>query len=57
MYPQISGNKRCGSNLPTEIRSLQNNLYLRFKTDRSVTGRGFKAFYNSVPAGKFQTEH
>ena len=36
------GTKRCGSTIPTTIQADTNKVYMRFKTDVSVTRSGFR---------------
>ncbi|PAA49385.1 hypothetical protein BOX15_Mlig029509g1 [Macrostomum lignano] len=38
----------CGSSLPQALKSTTNKLYFRFKTDHSITGRGFKISWKTV---------
>ena len=36
----------CGNNLPPEYVSSGNEMYIRFKTDHSVSGTGFRIRYD-----------
>ncbi|XP_052697133.1 cubilin-like isoform X2 [Crassostrea angulata] len=38
----------CGSQVPDIIDSLSNKLWIKFRSDMSVSGRGFHAFYTSI---------
>ena len=40
------GRKRCGTTRPGNIKSSSNQLYIKFKTDSSVTRSGFAASFN-----------
>ncbi|XP_035298709.1 cubilin isoform X2 [Cricetulus griseus] len=44
-------NKYCGSLLPSPVFSQSNELYLRFKTDTSVTLPGYDIIWTSSPSG------
>lgn len=48
-------NKYCGSLLPSPVFSQSNELYLRFKTDTSVTLPGYDIIWTSSPSGKILT--
>lgn len=37
----------CGSQVPDIIDSPSNRLWIKFRADQSVSGRGFHAFYTS----------
>ena len=41
----------CGTQIPSELTSSGNSLYLRFKTDDSVQGSGFKLSYEKITGG------
>ncbi|KAG8232959.1 hypothetical protein J437_LFUL011452, partial [Ladona fulva] len=43
--------KFCGENIPKNIPSVANQLYLRFRTDRTVGSRGFKIFWDGTATG------
>uniref|UniRef100_W5MX16 Cubilin n=1 Tax=Lepisosteus oculatus TaxID=7918 RepID=W5MX16_LEPOC len=45
--------KYCGSSLPAPITSTSNALWLRFKSDASVTRGGFRATYQVACGGTF----
>ena len=36
----------CGNSLPPDYVSSGNEVYIRFKTDHSVSGRGFRIQYD-----------
>ena len=40
------GRKHCGTTRPGNIKSSSNQLYIKFKTDSSVTRSGFAATFN-----------
>ena len=40
--------KNCGSNIPAKITSTGNKLTVNFKSDASITLKGFKATWNEV---------
>lgn len=42
----------CGSQVPDIIDSLSNKLWIKFRSDMSVSGRGFHAFYTSSKQNK-----
>lgn len=44
-------NKHCGALLPNPIFSQSNELYLRFKSDGSVTSAGYEIIWTSSPSG------
>lgn len=46
----------CGEELPPPAISSLNHLHLVFDTDSSISGRGFKANYSFIDAGKYSTE-
>lgn len=46
----------CGEEQPPPAISSLNHLHLVFKTDSSINGRGFKANYSFIDAGKHSTE-
>ncbi|XP_076027535.1 cubilin [Genypterus blacodes] len=41
----------CGSQIPQRLQSTQRSMYVRFKTDSSVSNRGFTATYGSAMEG------
>ncbi|XP_015260845.1 PREDICTED: cubilin-like, partial [Cyprinodon variegatus] len=43
--------KYCGSSLPAPIRSSSNSLWIRFKSDSSVSRAGFRAVYSVACGG------
>ena len=45
----LIGSKLCGSTVPATIVSTGNALFVRFKSDHSVVGKGYKI---KVTAGK-----
>lgn len=47
-YSNLLGNF-CGTNFPPEITSKTRYLWLRFHSDESIEGKGFKAVWNMVP--------
>ncbi|XP_034174614.2 neuropilin and tolloid-like [Osmia lignaria lignaria] len=47
-YSNLLGNF-CGTNFPPEITSKTRYLWLRFHSDDSIEGKGFKAVWNMVP--------
>ena len=42
----------CGNSIPTSLVSTNNQLFLKFKTDFSVNGKGFMIEYS--PASRLQ---
>ena len=42
----------CGNSIPTSLVSTNNQLFLKFKTDSSVNGKGFMIEYS--PASRLQ---
>lgn len=46
----------CGEEQPPPALSSLNHLHLVFKTDSSISGRGFKANYSFINAGKHSIE-
>ncbi|XP_017793743.1 PREDICTED: neuropilin and tolloid-like protein 2, partial [Habropoda laboriosa] len=47
-YSNLLGNF-CGTNFPPEITSKTRYLWLRFHSDDSIEGKGFKAVWNMIP--------
>ncbi|XP_076303249.1 neuropilin and tolloid-like isoform X2 [Lasioglossum baleicum] len=47
-YSNLLGNY-CGTNFPPEITSKTRYLWLRFHSDDSIEGKGFKAVWSMVP--------
>ena len=45
-------NKLCGTTIPTSILTSGKSLYMRFVSDSSGVGNGFRALYQTVGAGK-----
>lgn len=45
-------NKYCGSNLPPSVTSFGNSLYIKFRSDISTSGTGFRAEYTTATAGR-----
>ncbi|XP_056155801.1 cubilin [Lampris incognitus] len=45
----------CGSQIPALLQSTQRSIYIRFKTDASLSNRGFAASYGSAMEGCGQT--
>ena len=45
-------NRYCGANLPPTTTSFGNSLYVKFVTDSSTDGTGFRAQYTTATAGK-----
>ena len=43
--------KYCGTQIPPDMTSTGHTLYLRFKTDYSVQGTGFKLSFESIDSG------
>ncbi|XP_028288640.1 cubilin [Parambassis ranga] len=41
----------CGTNIPPRLQSTQRSMYVRFKTDSSISNRGFEAAYGSAIEG------
>uniref|UniRef100_A0AAQ4PGY7 Cubilin n=1 Tax=Gasterosteus aculeatus aculeatus TaxID=481459 RepID=A0AAQ4PGY7_GASAC len=41
----------CGAEVPPRLQSTQRSMYIRFKTDSSVSNRGFEAAYDSALEG------
>lgn len=41
----------CGTSLPPAAISTQNHMHLLFRSDASISGRGFKANYSFIDAG------
>ena len=46
--------KYCGSTLPSSIMTSGRTLYLRFKTDASGVGNGFRANYQTIGASTYR---
>ncbi|VDK86383.1 unnamed protein product [Litomosoides sigmodontis] len=46
----------CGSDIPPNLQSSSNQLFMTMHTDASVDRRGFKAFYSSVCGGNLKAE-
>uniref|UniRef100_A0A8R1TTG2 Metalloendopeptidase n=1 Tax=Onchocerca volvulus TaxID=6282 RepID=A0A8R1TTG2_ONCVO len=46
----------CGSNVPPNLQSSSNQLFMAMFTDASVDRRGFKAFYSSICGGNLKAE-
>lgn len=42
----------CGNTMPAMLQSTQRSMYIRFKTDMSVSNHGFTAAYDSAMEGK-----
>ncbi|XP_076672981.1 neuropilin and tolloid-like [Andrena cerasifolii] len=47
-YSNLLGNF-CGTNFPPEITSKTRYLWLRFRSDDSIEGKGFKAVWSMIP--------
>ncbi|XP_076649547.1 neuropilin and tolloid-like [Halictus rubicundus] len=47
-YSNLLGNY-CGTNFPPEITSKTRYLWLRFRSDDSIEGKGFKAVWSMIP--------
>ena len=47
-YSNLLGNF-CGTNFPPEITSKTRYLWLRFHSDDSIEGKGFKAVWSMIP--------
>ena len=43
--------KYCGSGLPPEYLSSGSQIFVRFKTDHSIVGNGFKITYETFDTG------
>ncbi|KAM7390891.1 hypothetical protein PAMA_008881 [Pampus argenteus] len=43
--------KYCGAEIPPMLHSTQRSLYIRFKTDSSISNHGFEAAYDSALEG------
>ncbi|XP_037612385.1 cubilin [Sebastes umbrosus] len=41
----------CGINIPPRLQSTQRSMYIRFKTDSSISNHGFEAAYGSALEG------
>ena len=41
----------CGTNLPNTVTSFGNSLYVRFLSDTSTSGTGFRATYTTATSG------
>ena len=41
----------CGTDIPADLTSTGNSLYLRFKTDEAVEGTGFRLSYERISGG------
>ncbi|KAL2085662.1 hypothetical protein ACEWY4_018982 [Coilia grayii] len=41
----------CGNQMPSMLQSTQRSMYIRFKTDASVSNHGFTAAYDSIIEG------
>ncbi|XP_065577276.1 cubilin-like isoform X4 [Artemia franciscana] len=46
----------CGRNLPPIITSLSNHLFVKFRSDYSVSHGGFRARYSTICGGEFTAE-
>ncbi|VDN92429.1 unnamed protein product [Brugia pahangi] len=46
----------CGSDIPPNLQSTANQLFMTMLTDASVNRRGFKAFYSSICGGNLKAE-
>ena len=44
-------NRYCGTNLPAAVTSFGNSLYVKFLSDSSSSGTGFRAEYTTATAG------
>lgn len=42
----------CGNGIPPPLQSTQRSMYIRFKTDSSVSNHGFEAAYGSALEGE-----
>lgn len=42
----------CGDVIPPRLQSTQRSMYIRFKTDSSVSNHGFEAAYGSALEGE-----
>lgn len=47
-YANLLGNF-CGTNFPPEITSKTRYLWLRFHSDESIEGKGFRAVWSMIP--------
>ncbi|RVE59186.1 hypothetical protein OJAV_G00201620 [Oryzias javanicus] len=43
--------KFCGSDIPARLQSTQRSMYIQFRTDASISNRGFSAVYDSAIEG------
>ncbi len=41
----------CGNQVPSRVTSFSNQLYLHFRSDNSVSARGFEAFWDGTATG------
>lgn len=42
----------CGNEIPPRLQSTQKSMYIRFKTDSSISNHGFEATYGSALEGE-----
>lgn len=42
----------CGVEMPPRLQSTQKSMYIKFKSDASVSNHGFEAAYDSALQGK-----
>ena len=42
----------CGTTIDPIIRSHSNRLYIKFKSDNSMSAKGFQIYYDSTASGK-----
>ena len=52
----IIGSKMCGSTIPNNIVSSENNLHLRFRSDHSVPEKGFNINYQVAGNNFYNTD-
>lgn len=43
----------CGTDIPPRLQSSQRSMFVRFRTDSSVSNLGFEAAYGSATEGAF----
>ena len=55
MFRKIYTFRYCGNDLPPEYLSNSNRLYVRFRSDYSISHSGFKASYVTGTAVYFKT--
>ena len=50
----LLGKPYCGTAKPPRITSTNDQLFVFFKTDKSVTNAGFKIRYSAISRGKYK---